>query len=118
MNLSYTLLITSTILFSACSSTPPYTNGKNFTFDDKELEMKLVYSCQDKPELESVNIRAKNANEYFKKVNTQNTDMLIQETSNGTDRGIIASNMQKRTENLAANLDKKFSCTLIDTIDY
>jgi len=118
MNLSHTLLITSIILFSACSSTPSYTNGKNFTFDDKELEMKLVYSCQDKPELEAVNIRAKKANEYFKKVNTENTEMLIKETSNGTARDIIASNMQKRTENLAADLDKKFSCTLIDTIDY
>ena len=118
MNLSHTLLITSTILFSACSTTSLYTNGKNFTFDDKELEMKLVYSCQDKPELEDVNIRAKKANEYFNKVSAQNTDMLIQETSNGIARDIATENSQKRTEKLVSDLDKKFSCALIDTIDY
>jgi len=111
-------LFTSAILFTACTSTPVYTNGKNFTFDNKELEMKIVYTCQDKPDLEAINIRAKKANAYFNKATDNNTDMLLKDISEGKSREQATTNFQKRSENIVVDLDKKFSCTLIDTIDY
>ena len=40
-------------------------SGKKFTFDDKEMESKLIYYCQDKPELEAMKIRADKAHAYF-----------------------------------------------------
>ena len=119
MNLLKTLvLLSSTIFFTACTSSPDYGNGQKFTFDDKELEMKTIYFCQDKPNLEAINIRAKKANAYFTKANKANAEMLIQDMMEKKPRDTSAVNFQKRSENLALDLYKKFSCTLVDTIDY
>ena len=111
-------LLTLAILFTACTSSPDYKNGKKFTFDDKEMESKLVYFCQDKPNLDAMNIRAKNAHDYFTKENRANADKLVQDMIDKTPQDISMVNFQKRTEALALNIHKKFSCTLVDTIDY
>jgi len=119
MNLSKTIILfTSTIFLTSCTLSPIYQNSKDFTFDNKEIELKLVYSCQDKPNLEAISIRAKKANEYFNKANSNNTEILIKDISEGKSRDTAAINFQKRSENIAIDLNKKFACTLIDTIDY
>ena len=110
-------LLTATLLFTACTS-PEYKNGKKFTFDDKELESKLIYFCQNKPNLEPMNIRAKKTHAYFIKANRANADALVQDMMNDKPQSVSMTSFQQRTEALALNLHKKFSCTLIDTIDY
>jgi len=54
-------------------------SGEKFTFDDKEMESKLIYYCQDKPELEAIKIRADKAHAYFTVQNQKNAKTLMEE---------------------------------------
>lgn len=106
----------SLLLLTSCSS-PEYKNGKKFTFDDKEIESKLVYFCQDKPNLAPIALRAEKAHAYFTEQNNANAEMLIK-TIGEEDSTEAMAKFQKRAEDLALEIHKKFSCTLIDSIEY
>jgi len=110
------ILISSSILFVGCSSTPTYKNGKKFTFEEKELDTTLVYFCQDKPNLAPMALRAEKAHEYFREKNNANTQMLIDSIGKEKTKGSAMQTFQKRAKVLALALHKKFSCTLIDAI--
>jgi hypothetical protein len=112
-----TLLATS-IFFSACTSTTEYKNGKKFTFDDTEINTKLVYFCQNKPNFAPMLIRAEKAHIYFKKQNNKNVQILIDSVGDEKTKESAMLDFKKRASKLALKLHKKFSCTLVDSIEY
>ena len=114
--ITYTLLAT-VLLLSACSS-PEYKNGKKFTFDDKTIKSKLVYFCQNKSTLAPMSLRAEKAHIYFTQKNNANVQILIDAIGNENTKESIMLDFQKRTKKLALKLHKKFSCTLVDSLDY
>ena len=112
-----TLLATSVFL-SACTSTTGYKNGKKFTFDDTEIKTKLVYFCQNKPNLAPMSIRAEKAHTYFTKQNNKNVQILIDSVGDDAQKESAMLDFKTRTSDLALRLHKKFSCTLVDSIEY
>jgi len=111
------ILILFTVMMNACIS-PAYPDGKQFTFDNKEMESKLIYSCEDNPNLEAVGIRAKKANDYFVKEDNAMIEKLMVDIKNKVDRDVAMSKLNQGVNSLASTLKEKFSCVLIETIDY
>jgi hypothetical protein len=112
-----TLLATS-ILLSACTSTTGYKNGEKFTFDDTQINTKLVYFCQNKPNLAPMSLRAEKAHSYFTKQNNKNVQILIDSVGDEETKESAMLDFKERVTALALKLHKKFSCTLVDSIEY
>jgi len=111
-------LLAMTMFITACTSSTQYKNGKKFIFNDKEIKTKLIFFCQNRPSLAPIYIRAEKANAYFKKTNNNNIKILIDAIGDENKKETIMSDFKRRTKNLAIKLHKKFSCILVDSIDY
>ena len=111
-------LLAMTMFITACTSSTQYKNGKKFIFNNKEIKSKLVYFCQNKPNLAPMALRAQKANAYFNKINTTNVQMLVDGIGDETTKETIMLDFRRRTKSLALKLHQKFSCTLVDSIDY
>jgi len=111
-------LLAMTVLITACTSSTGYKNGKKFTFDDKEIRSKLIYFCQNKPNLAPMSLRAQKANAYFRRINNTNVQMLVDGVGDEMTKETIMLDFRRRTKSLALKLHKKFSCTLVNSIDY
>jgi hypothetical protein len=106
------------IIFTACTTSPDIGKGKRFTFNDERVGSKLIYLCQDKPELGTVEVRAKKAHEYFTNKSNENTEKFLNDMMKHKLKKPSMVEFQKKSEELAVELNKKFSCVLVDSIDY
>ena len=111
-------LLTTAVIITACTSSAGYKNGKKFTFDDTETQSKLVYFCQNKPNLAPMSLRAQKAHVYFTQKNDENVQILVDSVGDETQKETAMTDFRKRAARLALKLHKKFSCTLVDSIEY
>lgn len=121
-NLGLVLLSLSIIvLFTSCTSIVKMGlgEGKEFTFDNKELESKMTFYCTDEKEAENIKLRARNAYDYFNNENDKNIDTLTEKMLKKEISSLeFAYEINKLSEKLVSDVNNKFNCTLIDVIDY
>ncbi|MBU3016044.1 hypothetical protein KO488_14905 [Poseidonibacter lekithochrous] len=121
-NLGLVLLSLSIIvLFTSCTSIVKMGlgEGKEFTFDNKELESKMTFYCTDEKEGENIKLRARNAYDYFNNENDKNIDTLTEKMLKKEISSLeFAYEINKLSEKLVSDVNNKFNCTLIDVIDY
>ena len=111
-------LLTTAVFMTACTSSTGYKNGKKFTFNNKETQSKLVYFCQNRPNLAPMSLRAQKAHAYFTQKNDENVQILVGSVGDETQKETAMIGFRKRAARLALKLHKKFSCTLVDSIEY
>ncbi len=113
------LLIMSITLISCTDAIVAAKGGKKVIFDSDELEMKIVYVCSEDPELEAFDARTQKAHDYFTVQNKALTDQMMERIKKDEDNMITTMyQFNKDIEQLGADLEEKFACTAIDTIDY
>lgn len=119
MNKLFIILII--VFFTSCSSIVKLGlgEGKEFTFDNKELESKMIFYCTNEKKGENIRLRAKEANDYFNKENNKNMDIITDKLFKKEITALeFAFELNDVSENLAMDIQNKFNCSLIDVIDY
>ena len=119
------------ILLSSCDTSTMlevfYFNRVKFTFTDDAKENEYTYLCKKSENEGKTKEQAVLANQYFltglEKIVKEFSDNLLKEVesetkdTDGSDTFLATIKLEKQGEDLALELEDKFQCVLINSVD-